>query len=81
MMDRARAIMSAPFPPEYRASGVLLHITSLLSRYGIGDLGPSARDLDRPAGRCRPKLVAVTAIRPSGIRQLALSAAFYLCRK
>ena len=42
-MDRARAIMSAPFPPEYRASGVLLHITSLPSRHGIGDLGPSAR--------------------------------------
>ena len=43
MMDRGRAIMSAPFPPEYRASGVLLHVTSLPSRYGIGDLGPSAR--------------------------------------
>ena len=42
-MDRARAIMSAPFPSEYRASGVLLHVTSLPSRHGIGDLGPSAR--------------------------------------
>jgi 4-alpha-glucanotransferase len=31
-----------PFPPEYRASGVLLHVTSLPSPYGIGDLGPSA---------------------------------------
>ena len=31
-----------PFPPEYRASGLLLHVTSLPSRYGIGDLGPSA---------------------------------------
>ncbi len=30
------------FPPGYRASGVLLHITSLPSRYGIGDLGPTA---------------------------------------
>ena len=27
----------SPFPPEYRASGLLLHITSLPSRYGIGD--------------------------------------------
>ncbi len=26
----------------YRASGILCHITSLPSRYGIGDLGPSA---------------------------------------
>jgi 4-alpha-glucanotransferase len=31
-----------PFPPEYRASGVLLHVTSLPSRYGIGDVGPAA---------------------------------------
>jgi 4-alpha-glucanotransferase len=31
-----------PFPPEYRASGLLLHVTSLPSSYGIGDLGSSA---------------------------------------
>jgi 4-alpha-glucanotransferase len=31
-----------PFPPEYRGSGLLLHLTSLPSPYGIGDLGPSA---------------------------------------
>ena len=31
-----------PFRPEYRASGLLLHVTSLPSPYGIGDLGPSA---------------------------------------
>jgi len=31
-----------PFPPEYRASGILLHVTSLPSPYGIGDLGASA---------------------------------------
>ena len=31
-----------PFSPEYRASGLLLHITSLPSSYGIGDLGSSA---------------------------------------
>src|ERR1700730_16058156 len=30
------------FPPEYRASGLLLHVTSLPSAYGIGDVGPSA---------------------------------------
>ena len=32
----------APFPAGYRASGVLLHVTSLPSPYGIGDLGPAA---------------------------------------
>jgi 4-alpha-glucanotransferase len=31
-----------PFPPGYRASGILLHVTSLPSRYGIGDLGSAA---------------------------------------
>jgi hypothetical protein len=31
-----------PFPPEYRASGLLLHVTSLPSPYGVGDLGLSA---------------------------------------
>jgi len=31
-----------PFPPDYRASGVLLHVTSLPSPYGVGDVGPAA---------------------------------------
>src|ERR1700761_204110 len=31
-----------PFPPDYRASGILLHVTSLPSPYGIGDIGPPA---------------------------------------
>src|SRR6516165_1072391 len=31
-----------PFPAEYRASGVLLHVSSLPSPYGIGDVGPAA---------------------------------------
>lgn len=35
--------MSQPlFPPGYRASGLLLHVTSLPAPYGIGDLGPTA---------------------------------------
>jgi 4-alpha-glucanotransferase len=44
-----------PFPPGYRASGVLLHVTSLPSSYGIGDLWPAAFAwLDRlhDAGQC-----------------------------
>jgi len=31
-----------PFPSFYRASGLLLHVTSLPSPYGIGDVGPAA---------------------------------------
>jgi 4-alpha-glucanotransferase len=38
----ARSVGIPPFPPGYRASGVLLHITSLPAAYGIGDLGPAA---------------------------------------
>jgi len=36
------SVIVPPFPPDYRASGLLLHVTSLPSSYGIGDLGPSA---------------------------------------
>jgi 4-alpha-glucanotransferase len=44
-----------PFATNYRASGVLLHVTSLPSPYGIGDVGPAAVAwLDRlhDAGQC-----------------------------
>ena len=37
-----RASIVPPFPSEYRGCGILLHVTSLPSPYGIGDLGPSA---------------------------------------
>jgi len=36
------SICLPPFPPEYRASGLLLHVTSLPSPYGVGDVGPAA---------------------------------------
>src|SRR5438445_19317 len=42
MSDASRPLALPPFPPEYRASGVLLHVTSLPSPYGIGDVGPAA---------------------------------------
>ena len=34
--------MSQVFDPQYRGAGLLLHVTSLPSRYGIGDAGPAA---------------------------------------
>ena len=37
-----RPMSLPPFPAQYRASGVLLHVTSLPSPYGIGDVGPAA---------------------------------------
>ncbi len=42
MSDSGRPVNVPPFSPEYRASGLLLHVTSLPSPFGIGDLGPSA---------------------------------------
>ena len=35
-------VSTIPFAPQYRSSGVLLHITSLPSPYGVGDVGPTA---------------------------------------
>jgi 4-alpha-glucanotransferase len=42
MSHNGRPSRLPPFPPDYRASGVLLHVTSLPSTYGIGDVGPAA---------------------------------------
>jgi 4-alpha-glucanotransferase len=36
------SVSPVPFARDYRASGILLHATSLPSPYGIGDLGPTA---------------------------------------
>jgi 4-alpha-glucanotransferase len=40
-MSLDSANLSAFFP-QYRASGLLLHVTSLPSAYGVGDVGPAA---------------------------------------
>jgi 4-alpha-glucanotransferase len=42
MKKQANPIGLPPFAPDYRASGVLLHITSLPSPFGVGDMGPAA---------------------------------------
>ena len=42
MNDELRTHGLPPFPPDYRSSGLLLHVTSLPSLYGIGDVGPAA---------------------------------------
>src|SRR5258706_9111728 len=41
-MSDAGLHVIVPFPRQYRASGVLLHIASLPSAFGIGDVGPAA---------------------------------------
>ena len=42
MTTDTRPASVPPFPTGYRASGILLHVTSLPSPYGIGDLGSAA---------------------------------------
>ena len=42
MPDQTRTMSFPPPLSRYRASGVLLHITSLPSQYGLGDMGPTA---------------------------------------
>src|SRR5215467_13672534 len=42
MSDNSQPRSLPPFAPTYRASGLLLHVTSLPSPYGIGDVGPAA---------------------------------------
>src|SRR5262245_11099570 len=42
MSDNRLPLSLPPFAPTYRAAGLLLHITSLPSPYGIGDVGPAA---------------------------------------
>ncbi len=42
MSDDRRSMALPPFPEQYRASGLLLDVSSLPSPYGIGDVGPAA---------------------------------------
>ena len=42
MGENSGKVIVPPFPSEYRASGVLLHVASLPSAYGIGDVGTAA---------------------------------------
>ncbi|NNE35331.1 MAG: 4-alpha-glucanotransferase [Rhodothermales bacterium] len=51
---------------DYRASGVLLHITSLPGRYGIGDFGPGAYDFADFLVRADQKLWQLLPLVPVG---------------
>jgi 4-alpha-glucanotransferase len=43
ILENGRDAIVLPFPPDYRASGILAHVTSLPTDRGIGDFGPAAR--------------------------------------
>ena len=75
MSDNGRPISLPLFPPEYRASGLLLHVTSLPSPYGIGDVGPAAMawiDQLRDAGQSWWQALPLG---PDRVRQLSVSIA------
>ncbi len=42
MSNDSQPVSLPQFPEQYRASGLLLHVSSLPSPYGIGDVGPAA---------------------------------------
>ncbi len=42
MSNDSQPVNLPPFTAQYRASGLLLHVSSLPSPYGIGDVGPAA---------------------------------------
>ena len=66
MSDNRTPANVPPFPPEYRASGWLLHVTSLPSPHGIG---------------FRSEVVAGAAARSDGVREFTLSTDVVVCRK
>src|SRR6267154_3274875 len=49
-----------------RSSGILLHITSLPGRFGIGDLGPSAYEFADFLASAGQKLWQVLPLNPTG---------------
>jgi 4-alpha-glucanotransferase len=55
-----------PFSDDYRASGILLHVTSLPSPYGIGDLGPVAARWLRRLAQAGQSCWQVLPLGPTG---------------
>ena len=64
-----------------RASGILLHPTSLPGPFGIGDLGGEAFKFVDLLVEVRPDVLANTAVGTAGRRQFALFGIFGFCRK
>src|SRR5690348_14317464 len=52
--------------PFARSSGILLHPTSLPSRYGIGDFGPAARAFVDWLAEAKQRLWQVLPLGPTG---------------
>ena len=61
-----------------RASGVLLHITSLPSPYGVGTLGQAAFDFVDYLHRARQKYWQVLPLTPTGYGELSIDTAWVI---
>lgn len=61
-----KLLLSDLAAPLERGCGVLLHITSLPSRYGIGDLGPTARQFVDFLADAGQKLWQILPLNPPG---------------
>src|SRR5713226_4517105 len=58
--------MNNPAPPSRRSAGLLLHPVSLPGRFGIGDLGPAARDWIASLARARLSWWQLLPLGPTG---------------
>lgn len=71
-MKKANATKAAPdkgVKVPARDAGILLHISSLPSRFGIGDLGPESLRFADFLQRCRQKYWQLLPLNPSGAEQ------------
>jgi malto-oligosyltrehalose synthase/4-alpha-glucanotransferase len=64
------AILKGELPENNRGAGILMHITSLPSAFGIGDIGPIAKTFADFLARCRQKIWQMLPLAPTGPDQL-----------
>jgi len=64
------ALLKMQQPPTDRGAGILLHITSLPSPFGIGDLGPGAKAFADYLSSGRQKYWQLLPLSPTGEAQL-----------
>ena len=81
MSDEIGSPPIPPFPADYRASGLLLHITSLPSPYGIGDVGPAAVKWIDKLSEAGQSWWQALPLGPTGLRRLSVSVVIVFCRQ
>jgi malto-oligosyltrehalose synthase/4-alpha-glucanotransferase len=64
--DMPFAVLQLSQPKSDRSSGILLHITSLPSEYGIGDLGPQAKKFADMLNQAGSRYWQILPLNPTG---------------